>query len=207
MYNTSSNEISYNNFINILIQSNAWTTYALNLNGRIIHNQFISVQCIDFSSPKIVISTSVDVTESNYFSGCFGFSADVITDLGDGNLIINGGEIASAFHTKGNIVNTPKSTGNVIASTGITTPMLSRVMYYNGDSPIDITATTQISPGENGQTITIIGSSDTNTLKIDHNNGVWLGGGTSFTIGQGDVLELIYSTAVGVWLEISRSNN
>jgi len=206
--NTSSNEISYNIVTNILVQSNTWTTHALNLIGKTIFNQFVNVQCIDFVYPMLAISTTADVSELNYFSGCFGYGGEEISDLGDHNFIINGGDIVSSLHTQGNVVHKPKSTGNVVAETGITAAMLSRIMIYNGDSAIDITADLQIPAGLNGQVITIIGSSNTNTLKLDDDDADGkLDLNATITLGDHDSITLLYIGDDSTWIEIGRSNN
>ena len=206
--NTSSNEISYNNFSDILVQANAWTEYGIRLIGETIFNQFVNVQLIDFISPMVAIETEADVSELNYFSGSFGYGGDEISDAGDSNYIMNGGAIASAFHTQGNVMHKPKNTGDVVAGTGITKAMLSRVMYYNGSSAIDITADPQIVDGEDGQIITIIGSSNTNTLKLDDDDVLGkIDLSATITLGQDDNITLIFIGSTSTWVEISRSNN
>jgi len=206
--NTSSNEISYNNFSDILVQANAWTEYGIRLIGETIFNQFVNVQLIDFISPMVAIETETDVSELNYFSGSFGFGGDEISDAGDSNFIMNGGKVMSAFHTEGNVVHKPKNTGNVVAATGITKAMLSRVMIYNGDSAIDITADPQIAAGENGQIITIIGSDNTNTLKLDDDDVPGkLDLNSSCTLGCDDSITLFFRGDTDTWVELGRSNN
>ena len=104
-------------------------------------------------------------------------------------------------------VNIPESTGTVVAGTGITTDMLNFVMYFNTTAPINITAVPQIADGTDGQRITIVGSSDTNTLTLDDANGLQLVGGASCVLGSGDTIVLLYITTLDLWIEISRSNN
>lgn len=103
--------------------------------------------------------------------------------------------------------NTPLATGNVTAATGITSGMLSGVIYYNGASAIDITANPQIAIPTTGRIIVIVGSSDTNTLKLDDGNGIQLAGGVSFTIGRFDTITLLYVSTLSTWVELYRSNN
>lgn len=103
--------------------------------------------------------------------------------------------------------NTPVNTGDVVAGTGITAAMFASVLYYNGSSAIDISANPQIADGSAGQIMTIVGSSDTNTLKLDDSDGLMLEGGVSFTIGAGDVITLMYLVGEDIWIELSRSNN
>lgn len=103
---------------------------------------------------------------------------------------------------------TPLSTSNIVAVTGITVGVLSEIMYYNGDSAIDISANPQIVNGTPGQMITIIGSSDVNTLKLDDGTGLQLNGAASCTLGIGDTITLIYiAGTINDWIELSRTNN
>lgn len=92
------------------------------------------------------------------------------------------------------------------ATIGITKKMFTEKLSYGCNSAIDITANPQIENGYNGQLLTIIGKHDTNTLKLDDGDGLVLAGGASFTLGEGDVIVLMYLTGTG-WVEVSRSNN
>lgn len=120
---------------------------------------------------------------------------------GMGDVVLNIG----ATMTDPVISNAPRSTGTVVAGTGITAAMLSRFMYFNTASAIDITADPQIANGTSGQIITIIGSSDTNTLTLDDATGLRLTG--QMVLGIGDNITLFYEGTIGDWIEISRSNN
>lgn len=120
---------------------------------------------------------------------------------GMGDVVLNIG----ATMTDPVITNAPRSTGTVVAGTGITAAMLSRFMYFNTASAIDITADPQIANGTSGQIITIIGSSDTNTLTLDDTTGLRLTG--QMVLGIGDNITLFYEGTIGDWIEISRSNN
>ena len=82
---------------------------------------------------------------------------------------------------------TPLNTGNIVAGTGITA-MLSKVMYYNGASAIDISASPQIVDGTTGQIIKIVGSSDANTLTLDDGDGLALS--CTVCLGMRDVINL-----------------
>lgn len=107
----------------------------------------------------------------------------------------------------GRFTTTPVNTGNIVAGTGITVGMLTADMRYNGDSAIDISADPQIVDGVDGETIKIIGLSDTNTLTLDDGTGLQLAGAASFVIGLGDVIVLTYVASIDLWIEVSRSNN
>ena len=106
-----------------------------------------------------------------------------------------GGDYISAF----------LSTGTITAGTGITTAMLSRFMYHNTASAIDITANPQIADGSSGQVITIVGSSDTNTLTLDDGTGLFLS--AQMVLGVGDAITLVFNATLDGWVEVSRSNN
>lgn len=95
----------------------------------------------------------------------------------------------------------------ITAAGGITAPMESRILYYNTASAIDITANPQFVDGNDGQIITIVGSSDVNTLTLDDGNGLQLAGGVQFIVGVGDTITLMYITTLDLWVEISRSDN
>lgn len=79
---------------------------------------------------------------------------------------------AMSIHPNKGITYPPLSTGDLVAATGITYAYLARIIYYSGGSAIDISANPQIAAGYPGQVITIIGSSDTNTLTLDDGTGL-----------------------------------
>jgi len=103
------------------------------------------------------------------------------------------------------------STGNynnLIQTGNITTQItaINDVIEYNGNSNINLSDDPQIVVGTNGRRIIIINSS-TNTLTINNGNGLRLNNGLSFTFNQGDTMQLVYSTSLSAWLEVSRSEN
>jgi hypothetical protein len=102
----------------------------------------------------------------------------------------------------GNMVHPIKPTGTITAGTGITVAMTSRVIEYSGASAIDITANPQIADGEDGQIVTIVGLSDTNTLKLDDGNGIKLKAGGSITLGAGMTVTVVYVLSLDIWTEI-----
>lgn len=88
---------------------------------------------------------------------------------------------------------------------GIATDALSRMIYYDGGSAVDLSANPQIADGYDGQIITIVGKSDTNTLTLDDGSGLALS--AQFVMGVGDCITLVYHASLDLWVEISRSNN
>jgi hypothetical protein len=111
----------------------------------------------------------------------------------------------------GTVITPFRNTGTVSNSGGITHAQLARLMYYDEAAATDITADPQIVCNEayarDGTIITIMGSSDTNTLKLDDGDGLQLAGGTSFTLGDGDTITLVFSSTKNLWIELSRSDN
>jgi hypothetical protein len=98
-------------------------------------------------------------------------------------------------------------TGTITAGTGITNGMIAPVIRYTGSSAVDITASPQIVDGfYNGQLITILGNSNTNTLTLDDGTGLSLNGGRSCVIGLEDNITLRYNSSLDLWIEQSRSD-
>lgn len=84
-------------------------------------------------------------------------------------------------------------------------------VYYmkivGATAALDITADPQIVAGQNKDLLTIHGTSDTNTVLLEDGAGVELRGGVSFTIGNNDVISLVYDTAKSKWVEVARNEN
>jgi hypothetical protein len=99
------------------------------------------------------------------------------------------------------------NTGNIDGAVGITAAMLENdILYYNGDSAIDITANPAIPDSYDGHQIIIIGSSNTNTLKFNNGNNLRLINGTAVTLGIGDSIVFIYIASIGTWQQIIGAN-
>jgi len=58
-----------------------------------------------------------------------------------------------------------------------------------------------------GQIVYIQGCDDTNTVTIADAVNTQLSGGTSFTMGSGDILTLLWDAGGSLWIEASRSDN
>jgi hypothetical protein len=93
------------------------------------------------------------------------------------------------------------NTGNVVAANGIIRAHLARNIYYNGNSAIDIISDPQIIDGFDGQIITFVGSSDTNTLTFDNGTGVVTKSGSSIILGIYDTVTFLYNASLDVWIE------
>ena len=115
------------------------------------------------------------------------------------------GQINALDNDKLEKINAALSTGTITDATGITAGMLSRYMYYSEAAATDISANPQIADGTPGQIITIIGSSDTNTLTLDDTDGLRLS--AQCILGIGDTITLYYDGTIGDWIEIGRSAN
>ena len=115
------------------------------------------------------------------------------------------GQINSLENDKLEKINAALSTGTITDATGITAGMLSRYMYYSEAAATDISSDPQIADGAPGQIITIIGSSDTNTLTLDDGDGLRLS--AQCVLGAGDTITLYYDGTLADWIEIGRSNN
>jgi len=70
-----------------------------------------------------------------------------------------------------------------------------------------LTSDPQITAGEDGQSLTVEGMSDTNKVKLVDGNGLQLAGGADYEMGEGDVISFHYNEIRNVWIENSRSNN
>ncbi len=105
----------------------------------------------------------------------------------------------------GALVTTPSEETQVAAATGVTAAHIQRTyLKVRGNSgAVDISATPQIAAGSDGQMLTLQGTDDTNTLKLDDGTGLALAGGISFTLKQGHVIQFIYDGTV--WRELFRT--
>ena len=69
---------------------------------------------------------------------------------------------------------------------------------------VDITANPQIVTGTDGYRLTLVGTSNTDTVQIDHGTGVSLSGEVSIVLTEGDKLTLVYNDSSSSWAETSR---
>ena len=98
------------------------------------------------------------------------------------------------------------STTVVAAADGIT--VTHRIMRVIGPvAPVDITKNPQIAAGSDGQIVIIQGCHDTYTVKIDDGDGVITAGSASRTLGDNDMLTMVYDSGETAWIETSYSNN
>ena len=138
---------------------------------------------------------------SIYYDG-----TDLVIDsklVGTGGVKINGGTIY-----------TPTSDNNITAGTGVTAAMiLSRIVRVAGSGgAVTITATPNVADMTDGQIVIFQGTDDTNTVTFQDesnlaNSALALSGGADMTLGQGDMLTIMYDLGDDKWYEISSSDN
>jgi hypothetical protein len=85
-------------------------------------------------------------------------------------------------------------------------------IYLTAASAITLTSNPTITAGVAGQEITLVGTSDTNTITVRDNTNdagtlLYLNSSTDFTLGKDDTLKLKCNSAGTGWVEIARSDN
>jgi hypothetical protein len=182
-----------------------------------------NVTVTDVGVGQVAVTTD-DIEVARFTGGRVGIgvvSPSSSLDVGGGtptyidgvNDILVKGDIESDGTIYGNIgvsgtmvLMPPASTLSVVAGTGVAPLTNSMLRVVGSGGAVDVSANPQIAVGHDGQELVIIGTSNTNTVKFNSNNGLSLAGGVPFTLGQGAVLRLIYDGSVGLWREISRSD-
>ncbi len=107
--------------------------------------------------------------------------------------------------TPSNSVSTAETYSANLGITPTTTISFSNSYYMKvvGDGAINITAVPQISAGQNGDKLTLEGTSDTNYVLLEDSDGVELRNG-SFTLKNKSIISLVYDTTKSKWVEVSR---
>lgn len=125
-----------------------------------------------------------------------------------GEVIIN-----STMEVRGSVSYLPSDFTDIDVS-GITKDMLNKkVLLIRGkDVPVTITANPPIAAGSDGQMLVLIGTDDLKcvTFNNDTLDVLQLSAATPFTLGKGDILQLIYVASLGAhgrWIEIGRTDN
>jgi hypothetical protein len=87
-------------------------------------------------------------------------------------------------------------------------PASARTVRVSGDGgAVDLSSSPQINNGQfDGQQLFIVGGSDSNTVKLDHGDGLALVGGAAMTLGEGDCLALRWDNSASLWREMHRAN-
>jgi hypothetical protein len=123
-----------------------------------------------------------------------------------GNLELDGNLYGTGSILTGPVINTPTPLN--VTTSGIAAPPATILRITGNPGAVVIpNSTIQIAAGTAGQTLVLIGTSDANTVKFHNNDGLKLSQGVSFTLGQGDMLNLVYDATLGLWVELARSNN
>jgi len=123
--------------------------------------------------------------------------------------------VEKAFVNKdGNYVNIPTTDQSITAGTGITAAMLNGITRVVGNGgAVTVTATPSITASaHDGFRMILQGTSEANTVILQDrsilaNSGLELSGGANFTLGQNDIIELMYDSGEGLWIELGRSDN
>lgn len=105
------------------------------------------------------------------------------------------------------VTGTYASPTSITAAGGITSHPYSKEIQYvvgNGGA-IDIVASPQISAGTTeGDGLTLIGTSNTNTVQLDNGTGLSING--PCVLGAGSSITLAWSDSNDLWIEVSRND-
>ena len=156
----------------------------------------------------LIVDGGVGVEENIYaggnldVTGTAAVGGDVtLGDAAADTVTVNG---AAVFESK--VLRSPGSVQDIEAAVGVTTAMqaTSYIKVRGSGGHVDITANPQIALGTAGQIITLQGSSDTQTVKLEDGNGLKLSMSIPFTLKNGDMIQLIYDGSD--WREMFRQD-
>ena len=150
------------------------------------------------SVTKELFETSRLVPETNET----GWGAEVTGQLCD---LLDGADAVLCKDGSSNIYLRLQDASSTLAAAATLTP--SRPVHkVGGDGgAVTLNATTAIADGtKDGQVLVLVGTSNTNTVKIIHGANVQLNG--NVTLAQHDVLRLVWSDTVGDWVELGRNS-
>lgn len=100
----------------------------------------------------------------------------------------------------GVIITTPSSVTDIVAASGVTVSAYVMQIQSSTAGNCDISASPQIADGQaDGQHVFFMGSDDTKTVQFDDGTGLVLS--ASCTLGDRDVLHLIYMATDDVWVQ------
>ncbi len=181
-------------------------------------------ESLDYSRISRTISDHVTIT-TNETTGSIEVKAGGITNIrlatGEfanitkvGNLsslyVVGTIEVEGDVKTNSRTIFTPSAINLIDAGVGITASMIQKtlILVAGNGIPVVITADPPISAGINGQEIIIEGNTGgVNSVKFNPGSTLKLSGNVSFTVGNRDVLTLIYNSGDNAWHEKSRSDN
>lgn len=155
-----------------------------------------------------LVTINVTTNEAAYLSGV---TSAIQTQI-DTKLLSSSGT-ATDLSLKGAIIYKEPDSGLVTLAGANQVPTNSPMVHVVGDgTAVTLTSTPNIPPGANGQMLIIIGNSVANTVTLQDEthlvgSGLALNINSNRTIGDRDVLTLIYSTRNSAWQEVSFSEN
>lgn len=139
----------------------------------------------------------LDNIDSNQF-----LRSDTSDSFSSGTLSLDTG---TTLAVNGNLAMKPSAVINITAGGGIS-PTKAVLKIQGNSGAVNISVAPQISNGSDGQILILKGASNTNTVTLDHGDRVVLIDGLSFTLGNKDMITLIYDATDEEWIEISRSD-
>ena len=85
----------------------------------------------------------------------------------------------------------------------------STLLVAGSGGAITLTSTPTIANGANGEVILIVGTSNTNTITLQHGTtyNLQMASGQNFTLGSADLIAFQYNSTIGDWCELFRKNN
>lgn len=185
--------------------------------GILLSNGSITGDPVTIYNGNLLATTTINGTLNIINGATAGF---VLTSDANGNatwqastsgLTSNGATLTNSDFNNatlnGSTAFTPSGTTLMNAATALT--VTNPIMRIAGDGSAQImTANPQINDGaSDGQLLVIKGTDSTNFVRFVNGNGLKLAFGTSFTVGAGDMLTLIYDAVDDEWIELSRSDN
>jgi hypothetical protein len=113
--------------------------------------------------------------------------------------------ITAAATFAGKLIMTPSGETQIVAGTGITATHTQRayLKVRSDGGAIDVTANPQIAAGTAGQMLTLQGTSDVNSLRLQNGNGLVMANATAFTIKEGHLIQFIFDGTL--WRETFRT--
>ncbi len=172
-----------------------------NYTGNVTINGGVSVNGI--LSADTIVGTHLGTWSGNVI-GLGYMNTAVVTNNYNGSVSINGTISANKLVAYGPVVFSQSGTYTV-PDAASTLPSNMSFLKLAGTGALDMTSAPQIAAGVEGQQLIILGTSDTNTVKLHNDANLVLFGGASFTLGNNDVLRLVYSGTA--WYEMGRSDN
>ncbi len=136
--------------------------------------------------------------------GTYTDTTPVVVDA-SGNVGIGTSSPDTTFEINGTYSMTPSTLTSLAGGAQIT--VTQTVMRVKSTGGAVVLGTPAVVAGADGQMVTILGASDTDTVQFVDNAALQLTGGVPFTMGTGDSMVLVYDSSLSAWVELNRSNN